>query len=526
MATATAPAPKADEAKLGHAAHTKAADSQEGLKGKFLRPINITFMGAGSGFCPTLCKDVLLIPGNDRGEIRLCDVDEDRLKTMHQVITKLIRDAGREDGWSVRASTNRRDLLPGTTYAVCCVEVSGLECVKWDNDIPLKYGVDQCIGDTIGPGGLFKSLRTIPVFLDILRDMRELCPDAIMLNYTNPMSMMVLAAGRAVPEVQVVGLCHSVQGTSHLLARYAEVPYEEMAWECAGINHLAWFTKLEHKGENLYTRTLYEKFAREVAEGYREAEAGLARHDSAAMSHGAKTDVQYKMGDLIRKDMCLHFGAFITESSGHLSEYLPYYRKSDEGRKLLRLGYEGGSRFYATNWPDWRKGADAHRMKLVSGEATIDLKRSWEYASWIIEAREKDVPFRIHGNVMNHATPTLSEARGAKRLVNRGSSAGEASRLITNLPGDGAVEVACMVDRNGINPTRYGALPPQMAHICASNMAMFDLGATACIDRSKDAAVHALLLDPLCQAVCTPKQIKAMTLELFDAEQAFLPGYK
>ena len=201
----------------GHEAHTQSSDSQVGLKGKFHRPIVITFLGAGSGFCPTLCKDVLLIPSADRGEFRLCDVDVDRLTTMHKVVEKLIRDSNRSAGWTVKSSTNRRELLSGTTYAVCCVEVSGTSCVACDNDIPLKYGIDQCIGDTIGPGGLFKGLRTIPVFLDILRDMRELCPDAIVLNYTNPMSMMICAAGRAVPEISVVGLCHSVQGTSHLL---------------------------------------------------------------------------------------------------------------------------------------------------------------------------------------------------------------------------------------------------------------------------------------------------------------------
>jgi alpha-galactosidase len=516
MTTATAhKSPAIDEARQGHAAHSKAADSQEGLKGKFLRPINVTFLGAGSGFCPTLCKDVLLTPGNERGEIRLVDVDKDRLSTMHRVIGKLIKDLGREDGWSVRASSDRREVLPETTYAVCCVEVSGLECVKWDNDIPLKYGIDQCIGDTIGPGGLFKSLRTIPVFVDILRDMRELCPDAIMLNYTNPMSMMCLAAGRAVPEVQVVGLCHSVQGTSHLLANYAGVPYDEMTWECAGINHLAWFTRLEHQGKNLYDAVLYEKFRREIEEGVKESEAGLAPID--ARNHG-EGEVTWKHGDLIRKDMCVQFGAFITESSGHLSEYLPYYRKNAEGRKLLRARYEGGSRFYATNWPKWRAGADEHRNKLVRGEATVEPKRSWEYASWIIEAREKDVPVRIHGNVMNAAQ--------ANHWQNRGASRGEAAKLITNLPGDGCVEVACMIDRNGVNPTRYGALPAQMAHICASNMAMFDLGATACIERSKDAAVHALLLDPLTAAVLSPREIRKMTHEMFDAENDHLPGYR
>lgn len=498
---------------LGHAAHTKAADHQKGLEGSIDRPINVTFLGAGSNFCSTLCRDVMLIPGADRGEFRLVDIDSKRLEMMRQVVTKVIAEAGRSDGWTVKATTNRREVLPGTDYMVCCVEVSGMECVAWDNDIPLKYGIDQCIGDTIGPGGLFKSLRTVPVFLDILRDARELCPQAMMLNYTNPMNIMCLAAGRAVPEIPVVGLCHSVQGTSHLLAGYAEVPYSELSWECAGINHLAWFTRLEHKGRDLYETVLYEKFRNEIAAGMIEAEQGLARYDAAdnakwGSTNSEKPEEKYKQRDLIRKDMCVHFGAFITESSGHLSEYLPYYRKSEAGRKLLRLGYEGGSRFYATNWPDWRRNADAHRARLVSGEDQVKLERSWEYGSWIIEAREKDQPFRIHGNVMNNAgTP------------------GESGKLITNLPGDGCVEVACMIDGNGINPTRYGSLPPQMAHICASNMAMFDLAATACIEKSKEAAIHALMLDPLTAAICSPGEIRAMTEEMFEAEKDYLPDF-
>jgi alpha-galactosidase len=286
-----------------------------------------------------------------------------------------------------------------------------------------------------------------------------------------------------------------------------------MHWECAGINHLAWFTKLQHHGENLYDKVLYQKFADDIAAGYQEAEEGKATHDNTDVRTNSD-ERPYEQVDLIRKDMCLHFGAFITESSGHLSEYLPYYRKSDEGRKLLRLGYHGGSRFYATGWPNWRKNADEERARLVSGEQEMELERSWEYASWIIEAIEKDVPQRIHGNVMNYASAPGKSGRG------------EAGKLITNLMGDGAVEVSCLVDRNGIQPTRYGALPPQMAAICESNMRMFDLGATACIEKSKDAAIHALLLDPLCQAVLTPKQIKAMTLEMFDAEAQWLPGYE
>jgi len=501
---ATQVAEKAKEEKQGHAAHTKDADQPQGLSGEFRRPIKVTMLGAGSAFTPRLANDILRISGSKGGTIALVDIDTDRLTTMHKLIERLIGQLGAE-GWSVESSADRREVMGGSDYITNCIEVSGTACVAHDNDIPLKYGIDQCIGDTIGPGGLFKSLRTVPVFLQVLKDAEELAPDAIFLNYTNPMNIMCLAAGRT-SDMPLVGLCHSVQGTSHLLASYAGVPYEEMRWECAGINHLAWFTKLEHQGQNLYETVLYEKFRQEIEAGIKEADEGKARHDSAPMSHGNNTDVEYEQGDLIRKDMCVHFGAFITESSGHLSEYLPYYRKSESGRKLLRLGYEGGSRFYATHWPTWRNAADESRAKMLAGEEKMEWGRSWEYASWIIEAREKDVPWRIHGNVINND--------------------GLGGTLIHNLPADGCVEVACMIDGNGVNPTRYGKLPPQMAHVCASNMAMFDLAATACIEKSKEAAIHALMHDPLSAAICTPAEIKAMTLEMFDAEADYLPGFK
>lgn len=489
----------------GHAAHTQDAATQ-GLPGVFHRPIKLTMLGAGSGFTPRLVNDVLRIPGNQGGVIALVDIDTSRLRTMKQLVSKLVAKLGQEKRWKVIASPDREQVLKGTDYVVNCIEVSGVECVKHDNDIPLKYGIDQCIGDTIGPGGLFKSLRTIPVFLAVLRDCERLCPQAIVLNYTNPMAMMCTAAGRA-SSMSVVGLCHSVQGTSHLLAGYAGVAYDEMDWECAGINHLAWFTKLEHKGVNLYTDRLNKKFTADLAAAAKERASGITSFDSADIKKWGKSQPPaYEQVDLVRKDMCLHFGAFITESSGHLSEYLPYYRKSEAGQALLRQGYDGGSRFYATNWPQWRKDADASRLAMLKGKEPIDWARSWEYASWIIEAREKDSPFRIHGNVMN----------------NHGGS----GQLITNLPADSCVEVACLIDGNGINPTRYGALPRQMANVCVTNLGMFDLGAQAAIERSKEAAIHALMLDPLTAAVCTPAQIKAMTLELFDAEQTYLPDYR
>lgn len=486
---------------IGHAAHTKDA-LEASLPGVFSRPVKITITGAGSGFTPRLLNDILQTPGEAGGVIALVDIDRGRLRTMAQVIRKLLDHLGK-DSWKVLASADRRKVMKGSDYLINCIEVSGSACVKWDNDIPLKYGVDQCIGDTIGPGGLFKALRTIPAWLEILKDCEALCPEALVLNYTNPMAMLCTAAGR-MSRMPVVGLCHSVQGTSHLLAKYAGVPYPEMRWECAGINHLAWFTRLEHKGRDLYPK-LKAGFRKQLEKALAEVESGSLPDDCSG-PHRMPEDAPDHRRDLVRKDMCCHFGAFITESSGHLSEYLPYYRKSEEGRKLLRAGYDGGSRFYASNWPEWRANADRTRMAMLRGEESMEWKRSWEYAAWIIEAREKNVPWRFHGNVMNRA--------------------GSSGRLITNLPEDSCVEVACLVDGNGIQPTRYGPLPGQMAALCRSNLAMFDLAAQAAIERSRELAVQALMLDPLTAAVCTPGQIRDMAMELFEAEADFLPGYR
>lgn len=468
------------------------------------RPIRLAFLGAGSFFAPRLLNDLLHCSGLKGGEIALVDIDAQRLELTHRIIARLIEQRGR-GRWKVSASTDRTAVLAGCHYVVNCIEVSGLECVVHDNDIPLKYGVDQCIGDTIGPGGLFKALRTIPVWLEVLRDCERLCPDALVLNYTNPMGMLCLAAARR-SRMRVIGLCHSVQQTSRRLADYAGVPYSELEWTCAGINHVAWFTTLRHRGVDLYRDRLLAKFALEIDAGRAEHAAGLARNDAADNSHGHSVDVRYRETDLVRKDMCLHFGAFITESSGHLSEYLPYYRKSDHGRALLRLGYDGGSRFYATNWPRWRADADAERAAILSGAKTLQEERSFEYAASIIEAIETGGSFEFHGNVLNRSAST--------------------SALISNLPSDGIVEVTCTADSDGIHPQPYGALPPAMAAICASNMAMIDLAARAACERSIEGAIAALMLDPLTAAVCTPAQIKAMTLEMFAAENAFLPGYR
>jgi alpha-galactosidase len=211
--------------------------------------------------------------------------------------------------------------------------------------------------------------------------------------------------------------------------------------------------------------------------------------------------------DLIRKDMMLHFGYFITESSGHLSEYVPYYRKrKDLIERYCRAGFDGESRFLANNWWFWRKNADQQRQEILEGRRPMEFEQSWEYASWIIEAREKNAPYVIHGNV-----PNAVEGAGP---------------LIANLPGDGIVETACLVDGNGVQPLRYGKLPPQCAALCDANMRVVDLAATACMEKSREAAYHAILLDPLTGAVCSPAEIKQMVTEMFEAEAEILHDFR
>ena len=461
-------------AETSHLEHTK-PDERTGLPGLMPRKIVVTMIGAGSFFTNSILKDVALIPGNQGGELRLVDIDADRLELTRKLMVKIVDEIGAGDKWIIRASTDRLEMLPNTDYIVNSIEVSGVACVRFDNDIPLEFGVSQNIGDTIGPGGLFKGLRTVPVFLEILKDAERLCPKAIVLNYTNPMNMMCLAASRA-SSMHIVGLCHSVQGTSRQLAKVAEVPYEQVQWKCAGINHLAWFTEFNGPdGQSLYPKL---------------------------MELAADRTSQFAIDEPVRSDMMLHFGAFITESSGHLSEYLPYYRKrKDLLDKYTNTGYRGEESFYANNWPQWRQNNDNARSRQLSGEDPIKLDRSFEYGAWIIEAVEKNSPVVIYGNVANNG-------------------------CIENLPQDGCIEVACLVNQNGIQPTRFGRLPKQMAAVCDSNMRMFDLAADAAIHKSKELAVYALTLDPLTSAVCSPAEIKELTHKLFDAEEAFLPGFK
>jgi alpha-galactosidase len=426
----------------------------------------ITIVGAGSTvFARQLITDILQIEGLDEGCFALVDIDPTRLELAQQIAERLIALSGKR--WSVRASTQRRDLLAGSDFLVNSIEVAGLANVRHDFDIPLKYGVNQCIGDTIGPGGIFKALRTGPAWLDILHDAEQLCPQAWVLNYTNPMSILTLAA-LVGTSMATVGLCHSVQHTSRLLAEYLEVPYADLHWNCAGINHNAFFTMLRYQGQDMYPRLRERAQLPEVYER-----------------------------DPVRFEIMRYLGAFVTESSGHFSEYVPYFRtRSDLIERYCREGYLGETGFYANNWPIWRERNDASIREMLAGNRDIPFTRSHEYGSNIIEAITLDRPTVIYGNVRNTA-------------------------LIANLP-DGCVEVACLVDRNGVQPTHFGSLPEQLAGWNRAHMTVHTLMLDALLHHDKEAARYALMLDPLTAAVCSPAEISALFDEMWEVQRPYL----
>lgn len=430
----------------------------------------MTLVGAGSAvFARQVMTDILAIEGLDDGVFALVDIDPVRLDLAHRIAERLVQLSGKH--WSVEASTERRDLFAGSDYVVNSIEVAGLQNVRADYDIPMRYGIDQCIGDTIGPGGIFKALRTGPAWLEILADLERVAPGAVVFNYTNPMSILTLAAARATG-LRVVGLCHSVQGTSRQLAHYLQIPYEELTWKCAGVNHNAWFTTLERGGEDLYP-LLRERA--NIPEVYEQ--------------------------DPIRFEMMLQMGAFVTESSGHFSEYVPYFRKRpDLVKKYARRGYLGESGFYADNWPRWRRENDERIVSMLRSETEIPLQRSHEYAADIVEAIECGRATSIHGNVVNDGA-------------------------IENLP-NGCVEVECRVDRGGLHPVRFGSLPEQLAALNRAHMAVHELVVEALLERDRRKAQYALALDPLTSAVCSLEEIERLFKEMWEAERASLGAFE
>ena len=440
----------------------------------------ITLIGAGSTvFTRSLCSDILLTPALEASTIALMDIDAGRLAQAKSLVEAIIERRGLKA--TVEATVDRQQAVRGAEYVITTFQQGGLDAYRLDIEIPAKYGVGQCVGDTLGPGGIFRGLRTIPVLIDLCDDLDNLAPDALLLNYVNPMSINCwgLAAATGRPHV---GLCHSVQGTSEMLARWCGVSYEDVVYFCAGINHQAWFLDFRTKADDLYPR-IWEAIE--------------------------KPDIYHS--EPVRIEMLKYFGCFVTESSGHASEYAPYFRKSarmidDELVPMFANEHDG--------WFDYgrtggylrhciRRAVESKKeyQELFDGVRDLPTTRSHEYGTYIIEAMETNRPVRVNGNV-----PNLG--------------------LIVNLPEGCCVEVPCLVDGNGIQPIAVGELPTQLAALNRSCVNVQELAIEASLSGDTDAVYHAVMMDPLTAAVCTLPQIHAMVDEMLDAQAQWLPQFR
>jgi len=440
----------------------------------------IALIGAGSTvFTRNLCNDILLTPALQESTIALMDIDAGRLQQAQALVEAIVE--RRDLGARIEATLDRQQAVEGADYVITTFQQGGLEAYRLDIEIPERYGVGQCVGDTLGPGGVFRALRTIPVLLDLCDDMDHLAPDALLLNYVNPMAANCWAVAAATGRPHV-GLCHSVQGTSRMLARWCEVPYEDVIFACAGINHQAWFLDFRTKQGDLYP-TLWE-----------------AIEDPAI----------YKT-EPVRIDLMKSLGYFVTESSGHASEYVPYFRKSasmiendlvpkfdNERDGWFDFGRTGG---YLRNCIRRAEEAAQEYRELLEGVRELPSQRSHEYGTYIIEAMETDALARINGNVPNWG-------------------------LIDNLPVGCCVEVPCMVDGNGVQPVVVGALPTQLAAMNRWSVNVQELIVDAALNGNTDAVHHAVMMDPLTAAVCTLPQIHAMVDEMLDAQAQWLPEFE
>jgi len=429
----------------------------------------IAVIGAGSIiFCKTLLNDLFATPVMKGSTYVLMDLDMWKLDKMRtyaqQVIDKNNLDA------TVLCTTDRREALTGADYIILMFQIGGIEAYKHDYEISLKYGVDQCIGDSLGPGGVFRCLRTAPLLLDIGKDVEELCPGAYVLNYVNPMGAVCTTAGLGT-SLNMVGLCHGVQTTLDLIAGYTNVDKDEIDYLCAGINHMAWFLKLEKDGKDLYPLL----------------KANMEKPE-------------YFKNEKVRGEVMRHCGYFMTESTGHLSEYLPWFRKNQAAldRYCDEPDFGGASgAYYKYSVMVAEKFADTDVLSIESGELE---PRSKEYCSYIIEAIETGVPFRFNGNVENNG-------------------------FITNLPYNATVEVPIYADKEGLHPFTVGDLPIQLAMLNQSNISVQALAAEAAIKGDPELAFWAVAMDPLTSAVLTLKETRDMVCEMLEAEAKWLPQF-
>lgn len=447
---------------------------------------NITIIGAGGYVFPLrLIADILSHPELQASTLTLMDIDAARLERNAAIARDLVKHHNLPA--KIVSTTNRREALKNADYVIITFQVGGLEAYKLDKDIPLKYGIDQAVGDTLGPGGVFRFLRSAPAYKAIAEDMLELCPDALLINYANPMAMACWYLSSF--GIKTVGLCHSVQGTTRMLARNLNVPYEEIRFKSAGINHQAWILEFKRGHEDLYPR-LRDTMRREHVERFekRKLAADFGDHSEAKEEHSTYEGGQER----VRSSIMDMFGYFHTESSHHASEYLPYFRKN---AAMV-------SEFIPQRW-DYYDVCAAHDDKEVDKfleQMKGELKPSLEYGAQIIQAMETARPTVIYGNVSN-------------------------DNLITNLPEGCCVEVACLVDQNGIQPTHAGALPPQLAAVNRTNINVQQLAVQAALTENVENIYHAVALDPLTSSLLTLSEIRAMVDEMLAAEAQWLPEF-
>ncbi|NIK72190.1 alpha-glucosidase/alpha-galactosidase [Paenibacillus sp. BK720] len=429
----------------------------------------ITFLGAGSTvFAKNVLGDVMLTEPLQGFELALFDIDAGRLRDSEQLLLNMKQSLG--SNCAVKAYSDRKEALRGAKYVINAIQVGGYDpCTITDFEIPKKYGLRQTIADTVGIGGIFRNLRTIPVVLDFARDMREVCPDALFLNYTNPMAVLTNVLSTA-GGVRTVGLCHSVQVCVSDLFKNLGMDATGVESKIAGINHMAWLLEVKKDGVDLYP-----EIKRRAAEKQKE-----------------------KHHDMVRLEMMLKFGYYITESSEHNAEYHPYFIKRNYPELIDRFNIPLDE--YPRRCIEQIKGWNSMRESLLAN-SNIEHKRSHEYASHIMEAIETGKPFKIGGNVMN-------------------------TGLITNLPKEACVEVPCLVDRTGINPTYVGDLPPQLAALNRTNINTQLLTIEAALTQKKEHIYHAAMLDPHTSAELSMDDIVALCDDLIEAHGDWLPAFK
>jgi alpha-galactosidase len=434
----------------------------------------IAFIGAGSTvFAKNLLGDILSFPELSNATISLMDIDPVRLQTSDVVAHKVAEFF--EAKPTIEATLDRRRALDGADYAISMFQVGGYKPgTVIDFEIPKKYGIRQTIADTLGIGGIMRGLRTIPVFLDICKDMEELCPDVTFLQYVNPMAMNTWAINRA-SNIKTIGLCHSVQGTAEALAEDIGVPYKEINYICAGINHMAFYLRFEHHGEDLYPRLRKAMEAKSYGRRYR------------------------NLADHVRYEVFRRTGYFVTESSEHFSEYVPWFIKRD--RPDLIEQYEIPLDEYIERCEIQIAEWEAHKAALERGELDEErYERSQEYGSLIIHSMETGTPRVVYGNVANNG-------------------------LIDNLPQGCCVEVPCLVDKNGLQPTKIGKMPPQLAALQQTNINVQSLVVEAALTGKREHIYHAAMLDPHTAAELSLDQIWSLVDELIDAHGDMLPAY-